>query len=35
MPRVARTTADLAGIERVGRVHIAVVLSHRFRSAVN
>jgi magnesium chelatase family protein len=33
--RVARTIADLAGAERVGRVHVAEALSYRLRPAVN
>jgi len=33
--RVARTIADLAGAERVGRVHVAEALSYRARAAVN
>jgi magnesium chelatase family protein len=33
--RVARTIADLAGAEAVGRVHVAEALSYRLRPAVN
>lgn len=33
--RVARTIADLAGSERVGRVHVAEALSYRRRAPVN
>jgi magnesium chelatase family protein len=33
--RVARTIADLAGSEAVGRVHVAEALSYRQRAAVN
>ena len=33
--RVARTTADLAGSESVGRVHVAEALSYRRRAPVN
>ena len=33
--RVARTIADLAGAERVGRVHVAEALSYRLRPAVS
>ncbi|RYG94316.1 MAG: ATP-binding protein, partial [Alphaproteobacteria bacterium] len=33
--RVARTIADLAGAEGVGRVHVAEALSYRRRAAVN
>ena len=33
--RVARTIADLAGAERVGRVHVAEALSYRRRAPVN
>ena len=29
MLRVARTIADLAGAERVGRIHVAEALSYR------
>jgi magnesium chelatase family protein len=33
--RVARTIADLAGAETIGRVHVAEALSYRRRAAVN
>lgn len=33
--RVARTIADLAGAEAVGRVHVAEALSYRRRAPVN
>ena len=33
--RVSRTIADLAGAERVGRVHVAEALSYRRRAPVN
>ena len=33
--RVARTLADLAGAERIGRVHVAEALSYRRRPPVN
>lgn len=33
--RVARTIGDLAGADRVGRVHVAEALSYRLRPAVN
>ncbi|MBB4155042.1 magnesium chelatase family protein [Sphingomonas jinjuensis] len=33
--RTARTIADLAGVEQVGRVHVAEALSYRRRAAVN
>jgi magnesium chelatase family protein len=33
--RVARTIADLAGSEKVGRVHVAEALSYRRRAPVN
>lgn len=33
--RVARTIADLAGAEQVGRVHVAEALSYRRRAPVN
>jgi len=33
--RVARTMADVAGAEKVGRVHIGEALSYRRRAPVN
>ena len=33
--RVARTIADLAGAETVGRIHVAEALSYRRRAPVN
>ncbi len=33
--RVARTIADLAGVEEVGRIHVAEALSYRQRPPVN
>ena len=33
--RVARTIADLAGAEEVGRIHVAEALSYRQRPPVN
>ena len=33
--RVARTIADLAGSEQVGRVHVAEALSYRRRAPIN
>ena len=33
--RVARTIADLAGVETIGRIHVAEALSYRRRPPVN